>query len=80
MSTRILQIIPAPVRVAALFESGKFDEDGRIIAESRPISCLALTQDSDSSENEVRAVGILPNTGVFEFVEQMPGFLGLAND
>ena len=82
MKEKILQIIPAPTGLNAYFNGGKLNEQGIIIAEMRPVSCLALIEEADREGNcfEVRAMCPAQDWDRLTFASEIDGFLAIAQD
>ena len=75
---KIIQIIPAPEKMAAHYDSGKKNEDGITKATRIPIACLALVQ-CESGDTEVRPMIMTPD-GYAEFATEDTDFICTTND
>jgi len=81
MKTKIIQITPAPAGMTAYFETDYRDDQGRVRADGRLVSCLALveTTDSTGTYTEVRAMIPEDSCDTLVFAAEHSGFIAVAH-
>ena len=79
MKERIIQIIPAPSDLEAIYLTGLYDEQGHEHAYNEQVCALALVESADGYQ-EVRAMITVPHQDGLVFASEAESFLTLCRD